>query len=78
MRVPREVLELENRSLGRGAEPTLFRAYEPLITEWRSGSRDRELNPGRTGFARPPNDTWHAGPSGDRLNLRSQSVISSS
>ena len=43
MGVPREVLELENRSLGREGEPTLFRAYELLLEEWRRGSRDREV-----------------------------------
>jgi hypothetical protein len=43
MSVPREVLELETRSLGRDGEPTLCRAYELLLAEWRRGSRDREV-----------------------------------
>lgn len=43
MAFPRDVLELENRSLSRSGEPTLFRAYERLLAEWRGGSRDREV-----------------------------------
>lgn len=43
MSIPPEVLDLENRSIGRGGEPTLFRAYELLVAEWRAGIRDREL-----------------------------------
>lgn len=43
MGMPREALKFENRSLGDGGEPTLFRAYELLLAEWRRGSRDREV-----------------------------------
>ena len=43
MRFPKEVLELENRSLGRSGEPTLAAAYEVLIEQWEAGSRDREV-----------------------------------
>ncbi len=43
MSVSCEVLDLENRSLGRDGEPTLCRAYELLLSEWRTGSRDREV-----------------------------------
>lgn len=43
MGLPHEVLELANRSLGRGGERTLFRAYGLLLAEWRRGSRDREV-----------------------------------
>lgn len=43
MTVPREALTLEYQSLGRHGEPTLFRAYEILLAEWRGGSRDREI-----------------------------------
>lgn len=43
MSIPRVVLELENRSVGRHGEPTLFLAYVKLLAEWRGGSRDREV-----------------------------------
>lgn len=43
MTIPREVLELENLNWGRPGEPTLFRAYQLLLAEWRNGSRDREV-----------------------------------
>lgn len=43
MSIPQEVMELENRSFGINGEPTLFRAYELLYTEWQHGSRDREV-----------------------------------
>lgn len=43
MPIPREALELENRAIGIGGEPTLAAAYLILKREWDSGNRDREL-----------------------------------
>jgi hypothetical protein len=43
MGLPDEVLALENRSVGERGEPTLGRALELSIAEWRAGNRDREL-----------------------------------
>ena len=43
MGIPPEVIELENRSLGRRGEPTLARACESLIQCWDAGDRGREL-----------------------------------
>lgn len=43
MALPLALLDLENRSVGPGGEPTLGRALELAATEWRSGNRDREL-----------------------------------
>ena len=37
------ILDLENRSVGPGGEPTLGDALELAASEWRSGNRDREL-----------------------------------
>lgn len=41
--LPSAILELENRSVGDPGEPTLGRALELAIGEWRSGNRAREL-----------------------------------
>lgn len=43
MSLPPTILELENRSIGDAGEPTLGRALELAIAEWRAGNRDREL-----------------------------------
>src|SRR5262249_20685397 len=43
MSIPRQALDLENRSIGRGGEPTFSRAYQLLLAEWRAGVRNREL-----------------------------------
>ena len=43
MPIPPEALELENRSIGMGGEPTLAAAYKVLKEQWRTGDRDREL-----------------------------------
>jgi len=43
MSLPHAILDLENRSVGDKGEPTLGRALELAITEWRSGNRDRDL-----------------------------------
>lgn len=43
MTLPQAILDLENRSLGVQGEPTLGRALELALAEWRAGSRDREL-----------------------------------
>lgn len=43
MTISCEVLDLENRSLGSDGEPTLCRAYELLLAEWRAGAHDREV-----------------------------------
>ena len=43
MSLPQAILDLENRSVGDAGEPTLGRALELAIAEWRSGNRDREL-----------------------------------
>ena len=43
MSLPLAMLELENRSVGAAGLPTLGRALELGIGEWRSGNRDREL-----------------------------------
>jgi hypothetical protein len=47
--LPKRVLRLENRSIGRDGghgrrgEPTLGQALEAALAEWRAGNRDREL-----------------------------------
>ena len=43
MALPESILMLENRSVGVWGEPTLGRAVELAIEEWRSGNRDREV-----------------------------------
>ncbi|HEY5956875.1 MAG TPA: hypothetical protein VIV60_09995 [Polyangiaceae bacterium] len=43
MTIPESILALENRSTGDRGEPTLGRALELAVDEWRSGNRDREL-----------------------------------
>jgi hypothetical protein len=43
MTLPKEVMELENRSVGIDREPTLFAAYMILKQLWDEGDRDREL-----------------------------------
>lgn len=43
MTLPPNVLELENRSLGRNGEPTLAAAYHQLKVHWDTGNRDREV-----------------------------------
>ncbi len=43
MTIPIEVLELENRSLGRDGEATLAAAYQMLKCEWDEGVREREV-----------------------------------
>ena len=43
MGIPREALDLENRSIGIGAERRLGEAYELLRNAWRAGDRDRDL-----------------------------------
>ena len=42
MNLPQAILDLENRNVDHG-EPTLGAALEVAASEWRSGSRDREL-----------------------------------
>lgn len=41
--IPKEVLELENRSIGINGEPTLYAAYKILKQSWDDGDRDREV-----------------------------------
>ena len=43
MDIPVEALELENRSIGIGGEPTLADAYAILRERWIAGDRNREL-----------------------------------
>jgi hypothetical protein len=43
MSLSRAILDLENRSIGRGGEPTLGLALDLASAEWRSGDREREL-----------------------------------
>ena len=43
MGIPEAVIELENRSIGKGGEATIASAYLLLREEWRSGNRDREV-----------------------------------
>jgi hypothetical protein len=43
MPIPREALDLENRTIGINGEPTLAAAYVILKEQWQSGDRDREL-----------------------------------
>jgi len=43
MGLPPAILELENRSVGPEGEPTLGKALELAVLEWRAGNRDREL-----------------------------------
>ena len=43
MSLPPDVLELENRSLGRHGAPTLASAYERLKQYWDAGNREREV-----------------------------------
>jgi len=43
LNLPRAILDLENRSVGAEGEPTLGRALQLAIADWRSGNRDREL-----------------------------------
>lgn len=40
---PPAILALENESRGPGGRPTLARAYELLLAEWRRGNVDREI-----------------------------------
>jgi hypothetical protein len=43
MPIPNEVLQLENRYIGRDGEPTLAAAYQILKQLWVEGNRDREV-----------------------------------
>ena len=43
MPIPQRALDLENRSIGTGGEPTLAAAYKILKEEWLNGDREREL-----------------------------------
>jgi hypothetical protein len=43
MGIPREALELEQRTVGVGAKTRLGEAYELLRNAWRAGDRDRDL-----------------------------------
>ena len=43
MGIPQEVLDLENRSIGVGGEPTHADAYAILRERWIAGDRNREL-----------------------------------
>ena len=43
MTLPPAILELENRNIGFGGEPTLGQALELAVQAWRSGDRGREL-----------------------------------
>jgi hypothetical protein len=43
MTFPPDVIELENRSLGRHGSPTLASAYERLKQYWDAGNHDREV-----------------------------------